>query len=115
MHKRFTDQARQVAVRAQDEARLLNHDRAGTEHILLALFHEQDSIAAQVLLSLGITPEAVRAVTGQALSREEADPRTPVAKYTRQAENVLDLSLHEALRLGDNQIGTEHILLALIR
>jgi len=115
MHKRFTDQARHVAVRAQDEARLLNHDRAGTEHILLALLHEQDSIAAEALLSLGITPEAVRAVIGQAPSRREADPRAPAAKYTRQAENVLDLSLHEALRLGDNQIGIEHILLALIR
>jgi ATP-dependent Clp protease ATP-binding subunit ClpC len=115
MHKRFTDQARQVAVRAQDEASLLNHDRAGTEHILLAFFHEQDSIAAKALLSLGITPEAVRAVIRQAPGRKQEDRRAPVAKYTRQAENVLDLSLHEALRLGDNQIGTEHILLALTR
>jgi ATP-dependent Clp protease ATP-binding subunit ClpC len=114
MHKRFTDQARQVAARAQDEARVLGHDRAGTEHILLALLHEQDSIAGRALHSLGITPETVRDVIGQVPGKEEADPRTPHAKYTRQAGNVLDLSLREALRLGDNQIGTEHIPLALI-
>ncbi len=115
MHKRFTDQARQVPALAQDQARLLNHDRLGTEHILLALSRERDGVAGRALGSLGVTPEAVREVLGQAPGWREADPIAAFPKYTRQAGNVLELSLREALRLGDNQVSTEHILLALIR
>ncbi len=115
MHKRFTDQARQVAALAQDEARLRNHSRAGTEHILLALFRAEEGVAARALRSLGVSPEAVREVLGQPPGWQEAAPRAPFPNYTRQAGNVLELSLREALRLGDNQISTEHILLALVR
>jgi len=114
MHERFTSQARHVALLARDEARMLNQDRAGTEHILLALLHEKEGLAARVLESLGVSPEAVREEIQQTTCRPEG-ARASSVKYTRRAENVLELSLREALRLGDNHIGTEHIFLALIR
>jgi len=115
MHKRFTSQALHVALLAQDEARMLNQDRAGTEHILLALIHDKEGVPARTLESLGVSPELVREEIQQATCRAEGDLRASCVTYTRRAGNVLKLSLREALRLGDNQIGTEHIFLALIR
>jgi len=115
MHKRFTGQARHVALLARDEASMLNHDRAGTEHLLLALIVEKEGVAARALESLGVSANAVRGELEQPARQEVAGPRALPVRYTRRAENVLELSLREALQLGDNHVGTEHILLALIR
>ncbi len=115
MRQRLTDQARRVAAHAQDEARGLNRDRVDTGHILLALIHEEDAAAARALHSLGVSRETVLTEVQQRTSLEEVDSPGRSMKYTRHAKSVLDLSLREALRLGDNRIGTEHILLAMIR
>ena len=115
MHERFTSQARHVALLARDEARTLSQDRAGTEHILLALIHEKEGVAARALESLGVSLQAVREEIQQTSCRPGADLRASAVKYTRRAQSVLELSLREALRLGDNHVGTEHIFLALIR
>jgi ATP-dependent Clp protease ATP-binding subunit ClpC len=116
MFERFTDRARRVVVLAQEEARMLGHDYIGTEHLLLALIHEGENVAARALVSLGISLDAMRqAVEGiigrgtQPVSESEHIPFTPRAK------KVLELSLRESLQLGVNYIGPEHILLALIR
>jgi ATP-dependent Clp protease ATP-binding subunit ClpC len=116
MHQRLTDRARHVVVQAQDEARGLNRDRIDTGHILLALIHEEGA-AGEALHSVGVTRETVLGEVQEATGQEEAAAGSliPPMKFTRQAKNVLDLSLREALRLGDNRIGTEHILLAMIR
>ena len=114
MFERFTDRARKVLVLAQEEARLLGHSFVGTEHILLGLIHEGDGIAAQALESFGISLEAVRAKVDETIgpAPTAASGDTP---FTPRAKKVLELSLREALQLGHNYIGTEHILLGLVR
>jgi len=114
MFERFTDGARRVIVLAQEEARLLNHNYIGTEHILLDLLHEGEGVAAQALESLGISPEAARALVEEIIGRGQS-PLTGHIPFTPRAKRVLELSLHEALQLGHNYIGTEHLLLALVR
>jgi ATP-dependent Clp protease ATP-binding subunit ClpC len=114
MFERFTDRARRVVVLAQEEARLLNHDHIGTEHILLGLVHEGDGVAARALTELGISLEAVRAEVEEIIGRG-TEPAGGQIPFTPRAKKVLELSLREAMALGHNYIGTEHILLGLIR
>src|SRR5690348_1253728 len=114
MFERFTDRARRVVVLAQEEARMLSHNYIGTEHILLGLIHEGDGIAAKALESLGISLEAVRAQVEEIIGQGQQAP-TGHIPFTPRAKKVLELSLREALQLGHNYIGTEHILLGLIR
>ncbi len=114
MFERFTDRARRVVVLAQEEARMLNHNYIGTEHILLGLVHEGEGSAAQSLESLGISLEGVRAQVQEIIGRGQLTP-TGHIPFTPRAKKVLELSLREALQLGHNYIGTEHILLGLIR
>jgi ATP-dependent Clp protease ATP-binding subunit ClpC len=113
--ERFTDRARRVLVLAQEEARLLNHGFIGTEHILLGLIHEGDGIAAQALESLAISLEAVRDRVEEAVGPAGSTAPTGSPPFTPRAKKVLELSLREALQLGHNYIGTEHILLGLVR
>jgi ATP-dependent Clp protease ATP-binding subunit ClpC len=112
--ERFTDRARRVVVLAQEEARLLNHNYIGTEHILLGLIHEGEGVAAKALESLGISLEAVRAQVEEIIGHGGTAPSGHIP-FTPRAKKVLELSLREALQLGHNYIGTEHILLGLIR
>jgi len=112
--ERFTDRARRVVVLAQEEARMLNHNYIGTEHILLGLVHEGDGAAAKALESLGISLEGVRAQVQEIIGQGQQTP-TGHIPFTPRAKKVLELSLREALQLGHNYIGTEHILLGLIR
>ncbi|MGH3412464.1 MAG: ATP-dependent Clp protease ATP-binding subunit [Marmoricola sp.] len=114
MFERFTDRARRVVVLAQEEARMLSHNYIGTEHILLGLIHEGDGIAAKSLESLGISLDGVRAQVEESIGRGQQAP-TGHIPFTPRAKKVLELSLREALQLGHNYIGTEHILLGLIR
>src|SRR5216117_1790358 len=114
MFERFTDRARRVVVLAQEEARLLNHNYIGTEHILLGLIHEGEGVAAKALESLGISLEAVRAQVEEIIGHGGQSPSGHIP-FTPRAKKVLELSLREALQLGHNYIGTEHILLGLIR
>jgi ATP-dependent Clp protease ATP-binding subunit ClpC len=114
MFERFTDRARRVVVLAQEEARLLNHSYIGTEHILLGLIHEGEGVAAKALESLGISLEAVRAQVEEIIGQGGSSPSGHIP-FTPRAKKVLELSLREALQLGHNYIGTEHILLGLIR
>ncbi len=114
MFERFTDRARRVVVLAQEEARLLNHSYIGTEHILLGLIHEGEGVAAKALESLSISLEAVRNQVEEIIGQGGASP-TGHIPFTPRAKKVLELSLREALQLGHNYIGTEHILLGLIR
>ena len=115
MFERFTDRARRVVVRAQEEARTLDHHYIGTEHILLALTHESTGgLAAKVLESLGIGLEAVRQRVEEVTGRGEQAPSGRIP-FTPQAKKVLELALSESHVLGHNYIGTEHILLGLIR
>src|SRR6188474_2717851 len=114
MFERFTDRARRVVVLAQEEARMLNHNYIGTEHILLALIHEGEGVAAKALESLNISLEAVRQQVEEIIGQGQAAP-TGHIPFTPRAKKVLELSLREALQLGHNYIGTEHILLGLIR
>ena len=114
MFERFTERARRVVVLAQEEARRLNHNHIGTEHILLGLIHEGEGVAAASLESLGISLEAVREQIEGIIGQGRAAP-TGNIPYTPRARKVLELSLREALQLGHNHIGTEHILLGLIR
>jgi ATP-dependent Clp protease ATP-binding subunit ClpA len=114
LFERFTDRARRLVVLAQEEARLLNHNYIGTEHILLGLIHEGEGVAAKALESLGISLEAVRAQVEAEIGRGIEAP-TGHIPFTPRAKKVLELSLREALQLGHNYIGTEHILLGLIR
>jgi Clp amino terminal domain, pathogenicity island component/ClpX C4-type zinc finger len=114
MFERFTDRARRVLVLAQEEARLLNHNFIGTEHLLLGLLQEGDGVAARVLAELEISLEAVldkvEAIVGTAGTAHGGSP-----PFTPRAKKVLELSLREALQLDHNYIGTEHILLGLLR
>jgi len=112
--ERFTDRARRVVVLAQEEARLLNHNYIGTEHILLGLIHEGEGVAAKALESLGISLEAVRKQVEEIIGQGTQSPSGHIP-FTPRAKKVLELSLREALQLGHNYIGTEHILLGLIR
>ena len=114
MFERFTDRARRVVVLAQEEARLLNHNYIGTEHILLGLIHEGEGVAAKGLESLGISLEAVRSQVEELIGHGASSPSGHIP-FTPRAKKVLELSLREALQLGHNYIGTEHILLGLIR
>jgi ATP-dependent Clp protease ATP-binding subunit ClpC len=112
--ERFSEEARQVIVLAQDEARLLRHNYIGTEHILLGLLREEQGLAARSLNSLDITLEEVRAQVGRIVGQgdEVASGQIP---FTPRSKKVLELALREALSLGHNYIGTEHLLLALAR
>jgi len=114
MFERFTDRARRVVVLAQEEARLLNHNYIGTEHILLGLIHEGDGVAAKALESLGISLDAVREQVQEIIGSGQQAPSGHIP-FTPRAKKVLEFSLREALQLGHNYIGTEHILLGLIR
>src|SRR5213592_4913358 len=114
MFERFTDRARRVVVLAQEEARMLNHDHIGTEHILLGLIREGEGVAAKALESLGISQEAVRRQVEEIIGQGQQPPSGHIP-FTPRAKKVLELSLREALQLGHNYIGTEHILLGLIR
>jgi ATP-dependent Clp protease ATP-binding subunit ClpA len=114
MFERFTDRARRVVVLAQEEARLLNHNYVGTEHLLLGLIHEGEGVAAMALESLGISLQAVRAEVEEIIGRGQRTPSGHIP-FTPRAKKVLELSLREAKQLGHNYIGTEHILLGLIR
>ena len=114
MFERFTDRARRVVVLAQEEARLLNHNYIGTEHILLGLIHEGEGVAAKAIESLGINLESVRQQVVEIIGQGTQAPSGHIP-FTPRAKKVLELSLREALQLGHNYIGTEHILLGLIR
>ncbi|KJL34744.1 ATP-dependent Clp protease ATP-binding subunit [Microbacterium azadirachtae] len=114
MFERFTDRARRVVVLAQEEAKMLNHNYIGTEHILLGLIHEGEGAAAKALESLGISLESVREQVQDIIGQGQQQP-TGHIPFTPRAKKVLELSLREALQLGHNYIGTEHILLGLIR
>jgi ATP-dependent Clp protease ATP-binding subunit ClpA len=114
MFERFTDRSRRVVVLAQEEARMLDHNYIGTEHILLGLIREGDGHAARALESLGISLDAVRQQVEAFIGRGQQAPSGPVP-FTPRAKKVLELSLRESLQLGHNYIGTEHILLGLIR
>src|SRR6476619_904261 len=114
MFERFTDRARRVVVLAQEEARMLNHNYIGTEHIQIGLIHEGEGVDAKALESLGTALEGVRAQVEEIIGQGQQSPSGHIA-FTPRAKKVLELSLREALQLGHNYIGTEHILLGLIR
>jgi len=114
MFEKFTEPARQVVVLASDEARRLTHNYIGTEHILLGLLREEDGLAARVLEQLDITVEEVRAQVARIVGQGD-ELATGQIPFTPRAKKVLELALREALALGHNYIGTEHILLGLVR
>ncbi|HQA78758.1 MAG TPA: Clp protease N-terminal domain-containing protein, partial [Propionicimonas sp.] len=114
MFDRFTDRARRVIVLAQDEARMLNHNYIGTEHLLLGLIHEGEGVAAKALESLGISLEAVREQVEEIIGQGQQAP-TGHIPFTPRAKKVLEFSMREALQINHPYIGTEHILLGLIR
>jgi ATP-dependent Clp protease ATP-binding subunit ClpC len=114
MFERFSDGARRVVVLSQEEARLLNHNYIGTEHILLGLIHEDEGVAAKALESLSIRLEAVRRQVEEIIGQGGSPPSGHIP-FTPRAKKVLELSLREAMQLGHNYIGTEHILLGLLR
>ncbi len=115
MFQRFTDRARRVVVLAQHEARTLDHDYIGTEHILLGLIDEGRGVATTALTSMGISLEEMRQAVQDSIGRGAQPPESGHIPFTPQAKKVLELSLRESMRLGHEYIGTEHILLALIR
>ena len=114
MFERFTDQARRVVVLAQDQARSLGHDHIGTEHILLSLLSESEGLAAQALAALEISLDAARDQVVEIVEKGAGQPSGHIP-FTPRTKKVLELSLREAQRLGDDHIGTEHILLGLVR
>jgi ATPases with chaperone activity, ATP-binding subunit len=114
MFEKFTDKARRVVVLAQEEAKLLNHNYIGTEHILLGLIHEGEGVAAKALESLNISLEQVREQVQEIIGQGQQAPSGHIP-FTPRAKKVLELSLREALQLGHSYIGTEHLLLGLIR
>jgi ATP-dependent Clp protease ATP-binding subunit ClpA len=113
--ERFTERARQVVVLAQDEARHLKHNYIGTEHLLLGLLREEEGLAARVLESLHITLEEVRAQVERVVGRGDEPLVSGQIPFTPRAKKVLELALREAMSLGRNYIGTEHILLGIVR
>jgi ATP-dependent Clp protease ATP-binding subunit ClpC len=115
MFERFTDRARRALVVAQEEARLLNHDYLGTEHMLIGLVSETEGVAAKALASFGIGVDAVRQAVKEAAPSRPSGSATGAPPFTPRAKTVLEQSLRQAFRLGHNYIGTEHLLLALIR
>jgi ATP-dependent Clp protease ATP-binding subunit ClpC len=115
MFERFTDRARRVVVLAQEEARMLNHDYVGSEHILIALIGEGGGVAARALQSLGITEEAARQRVEEVVGRGQTGPQRDHLPFTPRAKKILQLALREAIALGHGYIGTEHILLGLVR
>jgi ATP-dependent Clp protease ATP-binding subunit ClpA len=114
MFERFTDRARRVVVLTQEEARLLNHNYIGTEHLLLALVRDDEGVAALALQQLGISHEAVRGQVEDIIGRGGSSPSDHMP-FTPRSKKVLELSLREALQLGHDFIGTEHLLLGLVR
>jgi ATP-dependent Clp protease ATP-binding subunit ClpC len=112
--ERFTQRARQSVVLAQEESRALRHSYLGTEHLLLGLLRMEEGLAAKVLASLDVTVEAVRDAVVRSIG-EGSEPSAGEAPFTPKAKRTLELALREALSLGHNYIGTEHILLALAR
>jgi ATP-dependent Clp protease ATP-binding subunit ClpC len=112
--ERFTDRSRRVLVLAQQEARLLDHDFIGTEHILLGLIDEEEGVAAKALKSMGVEKEVVRTRVEQTVPRAESRLSEP-PPFTPRAKKVLELALREALQLGHKYIGTEHLLLGVLR
>ena len=115
MFERFTDRARRVVVLAQEESRLLNHNYIGTEHLLLGLLHEGEGVAAKALEELGISLDAVRQRVEDMIGQGSSAPVEGHIPFTPRAKKVLELALREGLQLGHNYIGTEHILLGLVR
>ena len=115
MFQRFTDRARRVVVLAQHEARTLDHDYIGTEHILLGLIDEGQGVATTALTSMGISLEDMRQAVQDTIGGGAQPPESGHIPFTPQAKKVLELSLRESMQLGHEYIGTEHILLALIR
>jgi len=113
--ERFTERARQVVVLAQDEARALGHDYIGTEHLLLGLLREEQGVGAQTLQGLGLTLEAVREQVVAHVGRSESNDHTGQIPFSPRGKRALELALREALGLGHNHIGTEHLLLGLVR
>jgi len=112
--ERLTDHARRVLVLAQEEARLLNHPFIGTEHVLLGLIHEEEGIAAQALRQLDVSLPAVREKVGETIGVPGTHPsRSP--PFTPRAKKVLELSMRESIQLGHSYIGTEHLLLGIVR
>ena len=114
MFERYNDRARRIIVLAQSEARLLNHHYIGTEHLLLGLMHEGEGVAAKVLEELGLTLEVLRADVEELIGQGQEVPSGHV-QFTVRCKQRLELSLREALRLDHNYIGTEHLLLGLVR
>ncbi len=114
MFERFTDRARRSVVLAQEEARLLNHDYIGTEHLLLGLIHENEGIAAKALTARGLNLDDARIAVEHRVGVGTAAPKGHIP-FTPRAKKVLELSLRQALQLGHNYIGTEHVLLGLLR
>jgi hypothetical protein len=114
MFERFTDRARRVIVLAQEEARMLDHSYIGTEHLLLGLVHEEDGAAAHALVDLGVSLDAVRERVESIVGRGQQAPSGHIP-FTPRAKKVLELSLRESIQLGHQYIGTEHILLGLVR
>ena len=114
MFERFTEKARQVVVLAQDEAQALGHNYIGTEHLLLGLLREREGLAARVLHSLDVTVEEVRAQVARIVGRGD-EVRAGMIPFTPRAKKALELALREAQALGHNYIGTEHVLLGLVR
>ena len=114
MFERFSDRARRVVVLAHQESRMLDHNYIGTEHLLLGLLHEGEGVAATALESLGISLEAARQQVEEIIGRGQHTPSGHIP-FTPRAKKVLELSLREVQQLGDNHIGTEHILLGLVR
>jgi ATP-dependent Clp protease ATP-binding subunit ClpC len=114
MFETFTDRARRAVVLAQEEARLLKHNYIGTEHVLLGLIHDPDEVFAQVLASHGLDIAAIRSAVVDIVG-EGTGSQTDHIPFTPRAKRVLELSLRESLQLGHNYIGSEHILLGLIR
>jgi ATP-dependent Clp protease ATP-binding subunit ClpC len=117
MFERFTERARQVVVLAQDEARALRHQHIGTEHLLLGLLREEEGLAARTLAAFGVTLDDARARVIAAVGEgpEGAEVVTGQIPFTPRAKNALELALREALSLGHKYIGTEHVLLGLVR
>jgi ATP-dependent Clp protease ATP-binding subunit ClpA len=114
MFERFTQPSRRVVVLAQEEARMLNHNYIGTEHILLGLIHEEDGLAGRAIVSLGLTLETARNRVRDIIGQGQEPPSGHIP-FTPRAKKVLELSLREAIALNDDYISTEHILLGLIR